>query len=175
MRVFFGFLGYVLLVAVIALAAHVATLMAYPSVAMERAIAVIAPRGEGVNAWRHSPRVTAQSQRIVRSSPDLAYSACAFDLWLGPVTIKVGSYADMWSLVLYDRASNVFGHFNDLEYPDGVTVTLIREGAAPPANAQGIVLESPSRRGIALVRRLAPTVSEFSAAETARRDDVCRG
>lgn len=36
-----------------------------------------------------------------------------------------------------------------------------------------MVVESPSRRGIALIRRLAPSLESYNAATQVAREDVC--
>jgi uncharacterized membrane protein len=152
--------------------AHFAAIFAYPRVAMDRAMARLSDEGRTINQWRHSAQVTPEARAVVRPAPDLAYSACVYDLWRGPIRIAVAPSGAYWSLSLYDAASDNFAVFNSVSYPSGATVTLVRPGAAPPANA-GVVLESATRRGIALVRRLAPDPDMFALADAARQGDVC--
>lgn len=152
--------------------AHFATIAAYPTFATGVARERLSGGPEGVNQWRHAPRVTERSRAVVRPSPDLAYSSCVFDLWLGPVDIEVGPSEGMWSLSLYGRDGTAFAVFTDIDHPEGVSVTLIRAGAAPPPGA-GITVQAPDREGIALMRRLAPDADAFIAAGAARQSDVC--
>lgn len=168
-----GWLSFLLVVAIVAIAAHVAVVMAMPRVIMnaamkrlEQSSAAAAP------GWRHAPRTTPDSRAIVRPSPDLAYSACVYDLNEGPVRITMAPGADYWSLSLYAANSDNFFTRNDRAAPEGVAITLIRRGARAPADA-GEIVESPSVRGIAIQRRLAPTAAAFANADAARRGDRC--
>lgn len=126
-----------------------------------------------VNQWHLAERVTENSRAIVRPSPDFAYSACAFDLADGPVTIHVAPWEDYWSLSLYQSNSDNFFVLNDREARQGGDLVLVRRGRTPPDGATGRVVESPSDRGIALIRRLAPTAESYAAAAAVARGDVC--
>jgi uncharacterized membrane protein len=122
---------------------------------------------------RHSPRANETSRQIVRPSPDLAYSACAFDLAEGPVKIQAAPWSQYWSLALYASNTDNFWTGNDRAFPNGAKIVLIGRGQTYPAGPGETVVESPSRRGIALIRRLAPRAADFTAVETARAQDVC--
>lgn len=149
---------------------HVAIVHAVPRLLMQRAIERI---GDGrVNAWRVGERVTPESRAIVRPSPDFAYSACAYDLSHGPIMIAVAPWDGYWSLSLYADNSDNFFTLNDREARTGGEITLVHAGRAHPEDASTVV-ESPSRRGIALVRRLAPRAEDFAAAAQVAHEDVC--
>jgi len=83
------------------------TLAAAPQFIMGRAWQRLAEQA-GVNRMTHTPLVTAERQTIVRPSPDLAYSVCAFDLNDGPIRVHAqpvpGHY---WSLTVFDSETNV--------------------------------------------------------------------
>lgn len=166
---------WALLTLLIAAATHAAALFAAPYLVMNLAMNRIAEIG-GVNAWSFSPRVTPETQRIVRSSPDLAYASCAFDLSGGPVRIRVAPGADYASLSLYAANTDNFFSINDRKMgPGGAEVVLVGPGQAAPAGADpGQVVRSPTTRGIALDRRLAPTAEAFAAADAARKaNNLC--
>lgn len=156
---------------IVAALVHVAAILAIPyalmNVAMERIGAAA-----GVNAWRLGDRVTAESRWVVRPSPDFAYSTCVFDLGNGPIVITAAPWGDYWSLSLYGANSDNFFVIDDREAHAGAEITLVRRGAARPENAITVV-ESPSTRGVALIRRLAPTPSAYDAARTVAPGDVC--
>ena len=161
---------YVWLALIAAVLAHFAFVHFTPRVMMRVAIDRL---GEGrVNFWRFGERVTPASRTIVRPSPDFAYSACPYDLSRGPVLIQVAPWDQYWSLSLYAESSDNFFTLNDREARYGGEVTLVRVGAPHPEGAS-MVVESPSQRGIALVRRLAPRVEDFTAAAQVAREDVC--
>lgn len=149
-----------------------AAVFAAPSLIMGVAMDRI-EAGAGANAWSHSPPVTPQAQPVIRSSPDLAYSACLFDLALGPVRLKFTPGTDYSSLSLYAANTDNFYAVNDSKIgPEGIEIALIRRGARPPEGAK-VVVEAPSRRGLALERRLAPTPEAFAAADALRRTSIC--
>lgn len=156
---------------IIAVITHLVAINLLPTLLMDVAYKRI---GAGhVNQWHLGDRVTEASRAIVRPSPDFAYSACAFDLAEGPVTIHVAPWTDYWSLSIYQNNSDNFFVLNDREAREGGDIVLVRRGSAPPENAAGRVVESPSQRGIALIRRLAPTAEAYAAAAAVARDDVC--
>jgi len=150
--------------------AHVALVQAIPRVLMDKAIERIS--AGSANVWRVADRVTPESRQIVRPSPDFAYSACSYDLSEGPVTIHVEPWSAYWSLSLYADNSDNFFVVDDREVREGVTITLVHQGRAAPEDAPRIV-GSPSARGIALVRRLAPAPDDHALATAVARGDVC--
>lgn len=155
---------------VIAVVTHMAVLFGGPYLIMQRVMTRVAETG-GVNAWSFGARVTPQTQRIVRSSPDLAYASCAFDLTGGPVRIRVAPSADYASLSLYAANTDNFFSINDRKMgPGGADIVLIGpKQPAPKGVAPEHIVHAPTLRGIALDRRLAPTVQAFAAADAARK------
>jgi uncharacterized membrane protein len=163
--------GRIVLAAIgIAVATHLAFIYAVPRVLMNVAIERIG--AGGFNAWRVADRVTPQSRQVVRPAPDFAYSACAFDLSDGPVLSSAAPWDGSWSLSLYAANSDNFFVIDDREARLGTEITLVRRGRSPPDGA-AMAVESPSVRGIALIRRLAPTPSLYNAASGVAREDVC--
>lgn len=162
---------YVLGALVIAILAHFAYVNAVPRMLMSVAMSRIA--GGERNAWRLAPRVTPDSRTIVRPSPDFAYSACSYDLSHGPVRIDVAPWDGYWSLSLYADNSDNFFVVDDREVEGGVHVMLSRSRPADNTDASVRVVQSPSVRGIALIRRLAPNADAYNAAAVAARGDAC--
>lgn len=157
--------------------AHLAVVFAYPGRVMATTMERMSQAGERTNAWIHRPRVTERSRGVVRPSPDLAYSTCVFDLSGGPVAIHVAPWGEYMSLSLFAANTDNFYTLNDRAMPEGgARVILRRSGQEIPeterAAAQAIV-ESPSVRGVALIRRLAPTAARFAEADAARGDETC--
>ncbi|MEZ5994475.1 MAG: DUF1254 domain-containing protein [Hyphomonadaceae bacterium] len=163
---------YVFAALAIAVLTHLAVVYATPRVLM--AVAFDRIGAGGFNTWRPADRVTALSRQVVRPSPDFAYSACVYDLSEGPVTISAGPWGAYWSLSLYAANSDNFYVIDDREARRGAAITLIRRGRSHPDDAQTVV-ESPSVRGIALIRRLAPTLDSYNAARQVARGDICAG
>lgn len=161
-----------LVLAVSAALGGAAFLQALPVMVMDRAMAAITKSAGGPNRWHHPPRADPMTPSIVRPSPDLAYSVCAYDLRGGPVHIHVGPGAQYWSLALYADNTDNFRTFNDREHAAGLDIVLVAKGDARAANLPNAII-SPSTKGLALVRRLAPSQADFRLADGARQADIC--
>lgn len=168
--------GTVILVALVWIAAfvagHLAVVSAYPVVIMDAAMKRLTSTGAAVNAWGHGKPADGTSRKIVRPSPDLANSRCVFDLSTGPIRIRAAPGDDYVSVSLYAANSDNFFVVNDRNAPDGIDIILYEKGTPRPSGA-ALIVESPSRRGIALERRLAATPQMFERAAAARANDVC--
>ncbi len=161
---------YILGALLAACVAHFAVIFATPRVMMDVAFERLSEAG--VNVWRIADRVTPLSRTIVRPSPDFAYSACVYDLSDGPLTLRVAPWQSYWSLSLYAANSDNYFVIDDREARSGAEIVLVRNRRdAPPAAA--LVAVSPSSRGIALIRRLAPTSAAYDRAKDVGQSDVC--
>ncbi len=168
-------IGYVVVVVLVGAASHAAMVVASPNVVMRVAESRIADKAGGQNAWLHAERITPQNQQVVRSSPDLAYSACVWDLSAGPIAITAPAWDDYFSLSLYQGRSDNFFAANDRSDPDGVDLVLATHlQAASMTVVQGTqVVLAPTERGVALLRYLAPTEESFAEADRVRQAAVC--
>jgi uncharacterized membrane protein len=162
---------YVWAALAVAALSHFAVVYAAPRVMMDVAIKRLS-EAAGVNVWRLADRVTPRSRQIIRPSPDFAYSACVYDLRQGPVIISAAPWGPYWSLSLYAENTDNFFVIDDREARYGAEITLVRAGRPHPEGAARVV-ESPSQRGIALIRRLAPSPDTYAAAAQVARQDVC--
>lgn len=152
---------------------HFATVFVAPYVVMNAAMKRLSREGTAINTWLHAPRVSERSRAVVRPSPDLAYSACVYDLKDGPIRVRVASWDDYMSVSMFQSSTDNFFTINDLQASGGVDLVLVEHGSKRPADAR-LVVESPSRRGIVIQRRLAPTQHRFDAAAAVRASDVCK-
>jgi len=84
----------------------------------------------------------------------------------------VATWNDYWSLSLYADNSDNFFVIDDREARNGAQITLIRRGRPAPDDAARVIV-SPSRLGVALIRRLAPTPEAYAAAAALTEHDVC--
>jgi uncharacterized membrane protein len=163
---------YVIGALLVAVVAHFAFIFATPRVLM--AVAFDRLSTGGTNTWHVADRVTPLSRTIVRPSPDFAYSACAYDLANGPLRLRVNPWHAYWSLSLYAGNSDNYFVIDDREARGGAEIVLVQRGRDAPEDASRVV-QSPSRRGVALIRRLAPTPDEYNRAREVARGDVCAG
>lgn len=157
-----------------AVVAHLAAITAMPTLIMRIAVGRIAERAGGTNRLYRAPRPTPQNQQVVRTSPDLAYAVCALDLSRGAVRLTMGGASDYASLAVYDaNTDNVFT-VNDRQLPpDGITVVVAGTDARAAAEPGEPVVRLRGPRGLALIRRLAPTDSAFARVERERSEDRC--
>ena len=167
-----------LLFLVCAAIGHIAYVVAAPHLIMHVAMDHASERGAKINSLLHAPRTTEASRRIVRPAPDLAYSLCVFDVSKGPVIIAAAPSALSYTSVsLYGPNTDNFAVFAvDPQTPDAqVGVVIYRPRATgPAAMPDGLArMNAPGDRGIALIRRLAPTPEAFATAQAAQAGDVC--
>ena len=153
-----------------AVAAHALTLHFAPAVIMERAMTALAARGVALHAFTTPQRVTPQTQTVVRSSPDLYYALCRYDLGdpAARLTVTMGDWPDYQSLAFFDARTDNFATLRGTGRQ--IAVRLLPPGSAPQAGA----IVSPSAQGVILIRRLAPTAERFAAAAEAGKADACK-
>ncbi|WP_084420967.1 DUF1254 domain-containing protein [Henriciella litoralis] len=157
MRWLIGLIVFVLT----AIIAHLVVLNSIPAKIMSTAMERMADRGIALNGWTAAPRITPETQTVVRPSPDLSYAICRFDTSDGPVLLSAPTAQTYGSLSIFDdRTNNVFvaslQDGSDFEgviaYPPGNPP--IEEGRGYAAN--GLNTVEIDGKGLALIRRLAP-------------------
>jgi len=142
----------------------------YPRYVMDKTLTRIAAGGENLNRWRMGRRPGPKSRGVVRPSPDLAYAICVYDLAQGPLRVRIAPWDDYWSLSLYAANTDNYWTANDVDHPDGIEITVVHN---VDANRHDVVV-SPTRRGAALIRRLAPTPERHRQASELNASDVCK-
>jgi uncharacterized membrane protein len=152
-----------------AAAVHAATLHFAPTVIMDRAMEALETRGVALHAFTSPQRITPQTQTVVRSSPDLYYALCRYDLDDPDMRLKLtmGKWADYQSLSFFDAQTDNFATMPGKGR--AVSVRLLPPGS--PVQDGGIV--SPTAKGVILIRRLAPDAARFAAAAQVGQGDVC--
>lgn len=162
---------FILICLISAVCVHLAVILSAPRLLMNGAMDRISAQR---NIWRHEERASETARALFRPTTDVALSRCVYDLSHGPVRISAERWRDYASLTLYGANSDSFFTLSDREAPDGFDITIVRAGRAPPEHASQVAY-SPSTRGVAILRRLAPTTNRFAAAELARQSDRCSG
>jgi len=154
---------------VCAVASHFVILTNIPGFIMGKAHTTFESQGIPENTWLPSPRQTPETQRIVRPSPDLAYAICRFDTRKGPIAISAPTGDSYGSLSIFnDQTDNVF--VGDLSNGSALTRIVVRE-AANDDDPQSLIVRG---KGIAVIRRLAPTQAEFDRAAALVADATCQ-
>lgn len=155
------------------LAAHFATVHALPGLIMDRATSILEGRGAPINAWSTAPRISPETQTIVRSSPDLAYSVCLLDVSKGPVYLSVPRWDNYGSLSIFQGTTeNVFVGNLEGSGTLGLVVTMAGETANVPDDTAVVPINS--ERGIALIRHLAPRKESYLAAAALTSQSECK-
>ena len=157
----------------IAICTHMAVVRMAPSTIMSKVMNVMAERGLPLHQFSLSPRITPKTQTIVRPSPDLAYSLCRFDLSEGPILIMGTRWNGYGSLTIFDAETNaVFITSLDTASPNSNPVILTLDaGVQPSAGIHVLKLDKP--KGLALIRRLAPTTELYNQAHKSAKSDIC--
>lgn len=139
------------------------TLRAIPEIMMKEAyerLNRITPK----NTFSAPRMITADNQTIVRSSPDLAYSLCLIDVTEAGHFRVGGGYTEGYgSLTIFDMNTDAV-FISDLSETDANDQSIM-------VGFKGIYLKDG--KGIALIRRYAPTPAAFEAAKLAARGDIC--
>ena len=152
---------------------HILTLQAAPILIMKKAMTIMAERGVPLHGFSLSPRITPSTQTIVRASPDLAYSLCLFDLSAGPIVIKGAKWDGYGSLTIFNNVTDVI-HIASLNISSGDTGGAILSLDKDKIAREGLpVITLKSPKGIALIRRLAPTPYLYKQAKTLSNMDIC--
>ncbi len=164
-----GWFGPLVALAITGLVAHFAVLIAAPGVIMNTALDTLEGRGIAQHAFTTGVRITPQTQAVVRTSPDLFYSLCRYDLSEAgsALDVTMAEWPGYQSLSFFDANTNNF-------------VTLRGEGervdvrlTGPNSLGASSTVTSPTERGVVLIRRLAPSQELFDQAQQLSADDGC--
>ena len=118
--------------------------------------------------WQMAPRVSPETQRVVRPAPDLAYAICVIDLSDGPVELDAPAWNNYGSLSVFSaQTDNVYAGSLDARAtgtPDmrRVVVATSKQNVSSAGDAEIVRVEQPE--ALALIRRLAPTPEAYDAA-----------
>ena len=149
-------------------AVHFIALTALPGYIMSTARDRLAEGGIKPHVWNMSPRVTPQTQTIVRPSPDLAYSICLIDVSAGPVALAVPTWPEYGSLSIFDAdTDNVYAGSLDARLPEApgtrrIIVALAGQTVDAAEGVDVVIVKKPE--ALALIRRLAPSQGLYDAA-----------
>lgn len=129
--------------------------MMIPRLAMET-LYTMGSRELGYNRMQVNPLADDSFRTVVRPSPDLFYGSCLYNLEDGPIVIEAPVPSRYWSMQFYQmNTDNYAGITNQREERDRVgsvvRVTLVGPEDSPASYA-GDVIQSPTRRGMILLR-----------------------
>jgi uncharacterized membrane protein len=169
------YLPVVLTVLAIAVLTHLASVYLLPRAIMARVMHRMAEQGTNEIHFAKRPDETARA--VVRPSPDLLYSTCAYDLSAGPLRVRSpvpnGTY---WSVSLFDDATNNFYAFNDAQARAAKqsVVDFVIVDANAKSNTEGLpAVVSPTPTGLVLFRTLINDEKTLPLIDAFRRQATC--
>jgi len=161
--------------ALAAAAGHMFVLKKTPSVIMNKAMTAMDQRGVETHGFTLSPRLTPQTQTVVRPSPDLAYSICLFDFSQGGVLhVSAAAYDNYASISFFDSKTNNFASLRVGENEDNAGKTFRLYPPNSKARDDPLRIDAPTSRGIILIRRLAPRLTDYERVVSIASADQCR-
>lgn len=161
----------------LAAATHALAVWALPRAIMARVASSATP--EQRSGAYFPPMTDETSRRIVMPSPDLLYATCAIDVRERPLRVRAdprgAGHGNYWSIALYAANSDNFYVLNDTQAgTQPVDLVIVPAGSAATAPAGATVVQSPSTRGLLLMRVLvADYAREAATLEAARRSLRC--
>jgi len=173
-----GILALIIMLAA-AVISHFSVVTLTPDWIMSRVFAGYEQTTGVLNQPVHAPRPDATSRKVVRPSPDLVYTMCAYDLTKGPLVLT-GPSEDFYVSVsaFSDRTDNFFV-MNDTELVPKVDgsrkffVILIAPEAKQPEVADAHMVQSPTTRGVVLFRTLIESEDKLAAALEIQSQQNC--
>jgi uncharacterized membrane protein len=166
--------GWLLATLVLTAAIHYAGIVLYPRLLVSVWLWKLARRG-GMNRFLHGGPPRAEDRHIPRlASPDLAYSAAAFDLSGGPLRIRAPVADHYTSVSLYAANTDNFFVVNDRQAGGGrFDFVLIGPKSPEPSVPDVPVVRAPSSRGLILLRFLVVDREQLDRIELLRPEITC--
>ena len=163
---------YLLLAIVLAGLIHLAAVLALPSVAPKNAFARLNPLGDA-NVMIELPPVKPGEETMPMQAPDVRYAFCRYDLSGGPVRLSAVIPDDLWLIAFYTPKGDNFYAVSGADMRRGKVDMIINETGQPvpesdadaPEEEEVVVVESPLKEGIAMIR--APLSGASRSARTA--------
>lgn len=119
---------------------------------------------QGAGAWNacyHNRVYGPRKAAARRANPDSIISSMAYDLSDGPVRVSGEIWPRYWSFSLYQQNSDNFFVINDQEL-DGPRFDFIISAKGQSVDApNAVIVESPTDKGIMLVRRFAASAADM--------------
>ena len=165
--------GWIALTLLVAALVHAGSLYALPYVVMNRTFSILGDR----NMMHHMARADANARKVVRPSPDLLYSACPYDLSKGPLEIRATIPHDTyWSVSTFDDDTNNWYVLDDHQTNHNKLDLVVQAPDSDhevAATEHRLVVTSPSRHGLILIRTLINDEDRFDQIDRTRRLATC--
>jgi len=127
----------------------------------------------GMNHIRHAPLPDAEWRSIVMPSPDLLYSACAYDVSDRPVLITAELPDGYWSVSAFAENTDNFFVQNDRTASNQRARVVFSSQPHFQDPGGGTVVQVPSKTGIILFRQLVLDRTDLPKAQAIQRAATC--
>ena len=161
-------LRWLAVVFIVATVTHVGVIFVIPRGMMWIASYVLGNR-IGTNSFFHADRPNFENQAVVRSSPDLIYSACAYDVSAHPIRVTAPLTGSYMSLSMYAADTACFFVRNDRQAPKGFDVVVLGPDSPDRKIEGATTVRAPSARGFMLFRNFAGSGAQVKKIEEIRR------
>ncbi|MBO6541707.1 MAG: DUF1254 domain-containing protein [Alphaproteobacteria bacterium] len=153
---------------------HIVAILLWPSFVMDRLISGLEARS-ALNVAIHTPRADENARTVVRPSPDLIYTICAFDVSQRPLAISAPVPPETYfSLSMFADNTDNFFVVNDKQLTkDIVEVVLVKDEAQVTELGGPPVVVAPSERGVLLFRTLIQSEDRFDTLDAIRKQARC--
>ncbi len=151
---------------------HVAVIAAIPRLIV-RVVRHRLEQSVGANHIHHAPLPDASWRTIVMPSPDLLYSACAYDVRDRPLLVTADVPDAYWSVSAFADDTDNFFVVNDRS-AGGRRIRVVfsaEPGFRDPAG--GTVVHVPSKTGVILFRQLVLDARDLAGAQEVQRAASC--
>lgn len=156
---------WIVLTLLLAAALHIGIVLAIPYVVGIR-LRSMAER----NTIVHAARPTADFNPIRRSSPDLVYSACPYDLSEGPLHITAPVPGTYMSVSCFALNTDNFYVKNDQQVETSFDIALVGPGTPEPKAPGSEIVRSPTTTGGILFRYFVGDGRHEEQIESIRRE-----
>jgi uncharacterized membrane protein len=165
---------WILFIAVFAVAGYWGTLFAIPYAKMSVQMDRFEKMSGGPNMMKAARPGKNLQRPIEKGNPDIQPASCTYDLHGGPVRMRGPVWDGYWSLSFFQANTDNFRILTDLDTHERFDVLIVPKGQAPSMPPPGVtVVESPSLRGIALVRMFVGNDEDKRRAHEAARATSC--
>lgn len=167
----------ILLAGGLAVGTYQLTLTLMPTVIMSIVEKRLADSAAGYNKIHHGIRSNSDYRNVVRSSPDMLYSRCVYDLSNGPVIFEGTALNETyWSLSFFQHNTDNFFVINDREIggQDFRYIVIMKDDLSPVGYTEEQIIRSPSSTGIALQRVFIADEATIDIIDKQRRTLTCK-
>ena len=164
--------GRILLVLGGAVLTHVVAIWALPRIIV-RVVQHRLAAAVGMNQIRHAPLPDSQWRTVVMPSPDLLYSACAYDVSDRPVLITAELPDGYWSVSAFANNTDNFFVQNDRTASNHRVRVVFSWQPHIQDPGGGTVVQVPSKTGVILFRQLVLDRGDLPKAQAIQRAATC--